>query len=111
MTAPILPPTRLHAAGSVSAAGVLSDGVNIVEVERTGVGVYLVTLGSGLGVGQRHVSLDLVGDEEGWIGLQTDEEEEENPLEFIVATFGRGEVVGERDRDFRLAVFRTIVPS
>lgn len=108
MTAPNLPPTRLHAFAQVSAAGELLSTVNVVEIEKDGTGIYIVTLGSGIGGNQRHISLTLR--EGGQINILPPEGED-LPGQFTVETFGIGEGTFPDDLEFELCVFRTITPS
>ena len=58
MTAPNLGTLNLHAAGKVvGATAALSDGVNTVDVTHTGVGIFVLNLGTEIDASERHASI------------------------------------------------------
>tara|TARA_R100001244_G_scaffold132394_1_gene108859 strand:- start:8444 stop:8764 length:321 start_codon:yes stop_codon:yes gene_type:complete len=58
MTAPNLGTFNVHAAGKVTAeTATLADGVNTVGVTRTGLGVYVINLGTEIDDTVRHTSV------------------------------------------------------
>lgn len=61
MSEPNLYPFSVHAYGKVSAAGVLTDAVNISGIVKGAAGIYTVNLGSEIDPTQRSVLVSLTG--------------------------------------------------
>ena len=105
MAAPNLGSLILHAAGKVSAAGVLSDGANVLQVVRNGAGSYNITMGTAIDPTQRHESLT-VRDNAGAI-ISTDPAQDSDTV-FRVLTFS--DAGAAKDAAFSFSVTRTSVP-
>ena len=107
MTSPLLGPTfHLHAWANIAANGTIIASVNVVQVEKEEIGEYIITLGTGVGVEQRHISLTRK-EEATVIYLDDLEGEQDTAEEFHVFIEDEGEGLNPADKDFEVCVFRT----
>jgi len=105
MSEPNLGRLNLHAYGRVTAAGVLSNGVNVLSVVKGAAGLYTVNLGSEIDPTQRYVAVGVVGAVGGFGQRDAagDTDSALAPRTFNVAG-------AATDLDFEFFVYRTNLP-